>query len=260
MTPEASERIVHHAQVNGRDILFTAHSSVALARAFARNSWEPHLFQIFDRYLSRDSNYIDLGAFIGTSVMYGAQLAKHCYAVEPNPLSYQYLLENLALNEQLHGKVTAFEGCIWNEQARCTLTAPVKPYGSAASIRHKSGPASWEVDAITFDDFIRRFRIHDVNFIKMDIEGAESMVLPTMKEYLRTERPTVLVSVHAFNYEDPSGETAALIDSLSHYHYLYRRDGLPLDTAAVLSGDGLETHTAENSDILATDIAWPRTP
>ncbi len=233
-----------------------AHDSVLLANALAQGRWEPHLFSIFHYYLSRQKNYIDMGAFIGTTVLYGAQLARHCYAVEPNPLSYEYLLKNVALNDVLRGKVTTYKGCIWNGTGPCKLTAPVKPYGSASSIRHKTGPASWEVEAITFRKFIDRFHVRDVNFIKMDIEGAEAMVLPTMKDYLREERPTILVSVHAFNYEDPLKETAAVIDSLSHYRYLYRRDGKLLDIEEVLAGRGLDTHISENSDILATDVAW----
>jgi hypothetical protein len=66
----------------------------------------------------------------------------------------------------------------------------------------------------------------------------------------------MLVSVHAFNFDDPAGEVEAVISSLSHYRYLYRRDGVPLDVAAVLRGHGLENHTSENADILATDIPW----
>lgn len=230
--------------------------SVLLPALIQRGEWEPHIFSIFDRYISSEKSYIDLGAFVGTSVLYGARLAKHCYAVEPNPLSYQFLLENISLNSELLGKITTLEACIWHSVGHCTLTAPVKPYGSAASIRHKSGPACWEVEALTFEEFLQRFQIKDVNFIKMDIEGAESIVLPTMKHYLRRWRPTVLVSIHAFNYDHPTSETAAVIDSLSHYHFLYRRNGLPLDVEAVLSGHGLESHTSENSDILATDIPW----
>ena len=113
---------------------------------------------------------------------------------------------------------------------------------------------------MTFSEFAARFQIKDVNFIKMDIEGAESMVLPTMNDYLRAERPTVLVSLHAFIYDDPSSEVEAVINSLSYYRYLYRRDGVPLDVAAVLRGHGLENHTSENADILATDIPWSHMP
>jgi FkbM family methyltransferase len=233
-----------------------AHDSILLASALAQGKWEPHLFSIFRQYLSSQNNYIDLGAFIGTTVLYGAQLARHCYAVEPNPLSYQYLLKNVALNDALRGKVTTYKGCIWNATGRCRLTAPVKPHGSASSIRHKTGPASWDVEAITFKRFLDRFHVTDVNFIKMDIEGAEAMVLPTMKDYLQQERPTILVSVHAFDYEDPLKETAAVIDSLSHYRFLYRRDGKLLDVEEVLAGRGLDTHISDNSDILATDVAW----
>jgi len=249
-------KITESIDVFGSPMTLCFDDSVLLPVLLKTGEWEPHLFSIFRNYLSSNKSYIDLGAFIGTSVLYGAQLAKHCYAVEPNPLSYEYLVGNIALNDVLRDKVTTYQGCIWNGTGPCKLTAPVKPYGSASSIRHKTGPASWEVEAITFRKFLDRFHVTDVNFIKMDIEGAEAMVLPSMRDYLREERPTILVSVHAFNYEDPLKETAAVIDSLSHYRFLYRRDGKLLDVDEVLAGRGLDTHIAENSDILATDVAW----
>ena len=230
-----------------------------LPRHLQSGQWEPHLFDIFDHYLRADRNYIDMGAFIGATVLYAANLAGHCYAAEPNPLSYGILLDNISLNHELGRKITTFKGCIWNVSGFCRIVARGKrPHTGATSIRHESGCASWEVAALTFADFSRRFALRDVNFIKMDIEGAESAVLPTMKDYLRSMRPTILVSVHAFNYQDRPAETFAVIDSLSHYRYLYRRDGLPLEVGAVLQGRGLETYTSENSDILASDSPWVR--
>jgi len=102
---------------------------------------------------------------------------------------------------------------------------------------------------VIFDHYLQA----DRNYVDM---GA--IVLPTMQEYLRTERPTILVSVHAFNYTDRAAEISAVIDSLSHDRCLYRRDGVLLDVDAVLQGRGLQTYTSENSDILASDSPWIR--
>lgn len=166
-------------------------------------------------------------------------------------------MDNVALNRAMNSKVKVFEGCIWRESGPCKIVARGKrPHTGATSIRHTGGCAYWEVTALMFAEFTRHFDVKNVNFIKMDIEKAESIVLPTMRDYLRSERATMLVSVHAFNYDDPTSEVEAVIDSLSQYRYLYRRDGLPLDAGAGLRGRGLQTHTSENSDIIASDLPW----
>ena len=246
---------IHDLLVHGRRILLKSHSSVQLPRHLQSGQWEPHLFTILDHYLRADRSYIDMGAFIGATVLYAAQLARHCYAFEPNTLSHRILMDNVALTRAMSSKVTVFEGCIWRESGPCKIVARGKrPHTRATSIRHTAGCAYWEVTALTFAEFTRRFDVKNVNFIKLDIAGAESIVLPTMRDYLRSERPTMLVSVHAFNYDDPTSKVEAVIDSLSHYRYLYRLDGLPLDVDAVLRGRGLQTHTSENSDIIASDL------
>jgi FkbM family methyltransferase len=257
--PASGQHKIHDVSMRGKRNLLKSHHSVKLPRLLQSGRWEPHLFVIFDHYLRADRNYVDMGAFIGATFLYAAHLAGYCYAIEPNPLSYRILMDNLALNHATGSKVTAFEGCIWRESGSCTMVAPGRrPHTGATSMRHTSGCASWEVKGLTFAEFVQRFGVKNVNFIKMDIEGAESIVLPTMKEYLRTERPTILVSVHAFTYTDRAAEISAVIDSLSHYRYLYRRDGLPLDVHAVLQGRGRQTYTSENSDILASDSPWIR--
>ena len=211
--------------LNGQSMSLVGHESIVLVEMMARGEWEPHLFRIFDRYLRPDRGYVDVGAFIGTSVMYGAQLARHCWCIEPNPLVYRYLVENCVANPIIRDKVTRFEGCLWDHPGTLRLGAPVKPYGSAASLRKPEAATAWEVRAVTFEMFLEFYSIQDLNFIKMDIEGAESVVLPQMAGYLRRERPTILVSVHAFDFQDRAAELAAVIDSLDHYRHLYLRDG-----------------------------------
>ena len=118
--------------LNGKPFTLVAHESVEIVDLMIAGGWEPSLFPIFDRFLRQDRSYVDAGAFVGTSVVYGALLARHCYAIEPNPLAYRYLVENTEGNAAIRGKVTRFEGCIWDRPGRVRLGAPVKPHGAAA--------------------------------------------------------------------------------------------------------------------------------
>lgn len=246
--------------LNGRAMTLVGHESIEMVDLVATGRWEPHLYDIFDRYLRPDRSYADVGAFIGTSVMHGAQRARHCYAIEPNPLVYRYLLENTVGNEAIRDRVTRFEGCIWDRNGPVRLGAPVKPHGSRASLLAAAADVSWLVQAVTFESFLGMFAVRDLNFIKMDIEGAEAVVLPQMADYLRRERPTILVSLHAFDFADPPAALAGIVDALAHYRHLYLRDGTAADPAALRRGEGMESPSAPCADVIATDEPWDRRP
>lgn len=51
------------------------------------------------------------------------------------------------------------------------------------------------VKAVRLDDFIREEHIEKVDFIKMDIEGAELYALQGMKDVLRKHHPAVLIEI-----------------------------------------------------------------
>lgn len=59
-----------------------------------------------DRFLNENHNYLDIGAWVGPTVLYGAHLAKHVYAVEPDPVAFGEWNENLTLNSPISSKVT----------------------------------------------------------------------------------------------------------------------------------------------------------
>ena len=60
--------------------------------------WKNDLFQLLDSYLSTDKICIDIGSWIGTTVMYAARKSKHVYAFESNQESFRHLENNCKTN------------------------------------------------------------------------------------------------------------------------------------------------------------------
>src|SRR5580658_8197648 len=75
-------------------------------------AWESGTFAIFDRFLDREHSYIDIGAWIGPTLLYGCQLAKAAYGLEPDPLAYAELEQNIGLNKAIASNVRLFNACI----------------------------------------------------------------------------------------------------------------------------------------------------
>ena len=61
-------------------------------------TWEQDTFAVFDKYLKKDKVFIDIGAWIGTTSMYGSRKSKHVYSVEADSLSIKDLSQNLSDN------------------------------------------------------------------------------------------------------------------------------------------------------------------
>ena len=63
------------------------------------------------------------------------------------------------------------------------------------SVADSASSRAFEVDAISFDEFATKAGIQKVDFIKMDVEGAELFALRGMSETLDRDGPTLLVEI-----------------------------------------------------------------
>lgn len=159
--------------------------------------WEPHTFNILDRFLNFRHSMIDLGGYIGPTTLYGAHFAKHVHVVEPDPSALHALRLNVAANSFVADRTTIYDFGISNKSGDASLCAPGKfKFGESGSTIVKKSGFEMLIPVLSFDDFIRLHKINDCGFVKMDIEGAEYLVLPTMKDFFEEFMPTLYISFH----------------------------------------------------------------
>ena len=164
--------------------------------AYQNGDWEPDTAAVFRRFLDADHSYIDIGAWIGPTLLLGCQLAGRAFGIEPDPLAYDELLENIERNRPLTDNVTLSNVCIAPASGKVSFGSRRSGGDSMSSLLFAGGKTSWTVDGVGFQEWIAANNITDCNFIKIDIEGAEYSVLPTMAAYLRANRPTLHLSLH----------------------------------------------------------------
>jgi FkbM family methyltransferase len=138
---------------------------------------------------------LDLGANIGSFSIAAAILgAKKIVAVEPCPDSITLLEHNLETNKELFSEpVTIFRGGIMgNGESKAPLYLSNDPHGSGGhtlNLPESENPESHksvEVAVTSLDELIKN-TIGDgiVDFLKLDIEGAEYEVLMTCQSLPR---------------------------------------------------------------------------
>jgi hypothetical protein len=107
------------------------------------------------------------------------------------------------------------------------------------------------VDAIALDDYAVRHDLARVDFVKLDIEGAELPALRGMIKLLATHRPILLLEVNRSNCEAAGYAPEAIAELLrAHGYRFWLVGGSPLESGPRDGFDGVEhqnflCHTAE---------------
>lgn len=173
--------------------------------------WEKSTFHIMDHYYDMNGTYIDVGAWIGPTVMYAAQIFKNVVAIEADRLAFHRLTENLSVNN--FNNITLINKCLSDKDEIISFGGNGK-WGNSESTMLVSNPeySSWEgrwtkeereqhiesVETISIDTLFTNNNINpeDVCFIKMDIEGGEMIVIPGISHILRKYKPVLYLSIH----------------------------------------------------------------
>jgi len=215
-------------------------------------TWEPETFAVLQSFITQGSLFVDIGSWIGPMVLFGSSLGASCVAVEPDPTAREALQQNLALNEGLAETITLSEKCIAAENKVVTLGNPFEQNGgdSQSSMLFENPSCAWEVPGITLDSFFEEHKITECSLLKIDIEGGESLVIPSAREVLEKHRPTIYLSLHAPLMHDSRGDIEKIVESLSMYPFMYSNLGRLIPPSLVLTPTNLERFF----EVIVTDI------
>jgi len=152
---------------------------------------------IFEQYnlngkceVSKGDYVIDGGAFKGeTSFWFLSKGAEKVYAFEPDPNSFSILSENIKRNKVLD-KIIPVQKVLSNRVGTFFLYA-TNGGGSAAL-----DGGNQTIEGITLDSFVQEEGLERVDFIKLDVEGAELEVLEGAVETIKKFKPKMAISVY----------------------------------------------------------------
>lgn len=185
-------------QIQKNDYSFCVTGNMDYWDSFENNSWEPSTFSILDKVLLPSYTIVDIGAWIGPITLYSSFKVKKCYAFEPDPVAFNELETNVLLNPEQSPKIVTINKAITTDGKPTQLFSRHALGDSGASLlkRVKSKNAFIEISTLMFEGFLKEYDVERIDFIKMDVEGAEFKILSQMLGYLKKESPTLLVSLH----------------------------------------------------------------
>jgi len=168
----------------------------------ASEAYELPLQSYFDSF--KEGVFVDIGANIGKyTIKIGRRSGTKgkVVSIEPEPGSFAILTKNIELNE-LKNVVPINVAC-WNEEGELdlSLASPFFHISGGHSVKKKVSSRFVKVKAQKLDFILNNLGIEEVNFIKVDVEGAEVEVLEGAQQII-SKSPSLKILFEAFGEEN----------------------------------------------------------
>ncbi len=138
---------------------------------------------------------LDCGANVGTDTRAWVERgAKLVVAIEPAPENIECLRRNFK-REIASGQVILVEKGVWDKDD--TLTFQIDPKNSAADsfvISHEGSATVTHIPVTTVDRIVDVLHLARVDYIKMDVEGAEQRALDGARRTIARDRPKLTLA------------------------------------------------------------------
>jgi FkbM family methyltransferase len=162
-------------------------------------NWEPETFEIVRYYADAKKAFIDIGAWNGVVSLYASALFKEVIAIEPDVIAFDKLVKNIKGNKLKN--VFCRNVALSNTNGSSILN--LSNAGDSMSSLLPRGTEQFPtvdfqgIETKTFETLISAFDI-EIGFIKMDIEGGEVLVIPSMINFLSQHQTPIYISFHPF--------------------------------------------------------------
>jgi len=168
-------------------------------------TYERHMQRLFCERIRPGATVFDVGANVGFFTLLASKLAGHSgrvYAFEPLPRNLDFLERHVRINELANVHVEALAVAATSGEAHFRI-APHASMGGLAE------GGDLRVVTASLDDLIAGGRVARPDFIKMDIEGAESDALRGAATLLASGSLTIALSTHGWQQHETCWTTLA---------------------------------------------------
>jgi FkbM family methyltransferase len=159
--------------------------------------YEPDLVGLYKSVLRAGMTVLDVGANIGYfSALAAGLVGRTVFAFEPSPACFSHLTRNLAPFPTAQASQVAIGDQNGTAQFRFSQLPDETGWGSLIPDQNGSMQET-EIPVLTLDSWAHERNLQRVDFLKIDVEGAEYRVLRGALETLSQYRPIVVAELNA---------------------------------------------------------------
>ena len=182
---------------------------IASGSRFVKGTYEPIQSAAFQRLIQPGHVVFDVGAHVGYYTVLSSVLAGpsgQVIAFEPLPANLKYLRRHLKLNAC--DNVRILTNCVGEGSSIARFDD-----SHGTGVGHLANEGSFEVQVRSLDEMIESGELPIPQFLKIDVEGAELLVLKGAERLLRRHHPTLVLSTHSADLD------RACLQRLSDFGY-----------------------------------------
>jgi FkbM family methyltransferase len=193
-----------------------------------RRGWAEQEMALLPAFCEQGTSAIDVGANHGLYTHYLADLCSHVHACEASPRMADVMRKGYLRR----GNVTVHEVALSNTEGPATLHVPTFVGLSGYATLESRDLESKVQESLSLDHIALTTRrlddldLHNVSFIKVDVEGHEQEVLEGAVETLEREAAIVLAELEERHRPNAVRDVAALMEGLGYRAYFLREKQL----------------------------------
>lgn len=209
-------------------------------KIFLFGEYESGTNKALAKYIKKDDIVIEAGANLGSETLLISRMVGekgHIYGFEPNPYTYNRLSFNVAINQLKNANV--YDLAIGEADKEISFNIYPKGFcnpGMSSKYVETSITEKITVKQMTLDSFVKANNVPRVDFIKMDIQGAEMDLLVGAASILAKYKPTIFTEALQ-EYNDVK-ELYKILDGYGYTVSLIEENGLVPMTNITEARDG----------------------
>ncbi|WP_170868154.1 FkbM family methyltransferase [Methylobacterium sp. 13MFTsu3.1M2] len=175
---------------------------------FNSGAWEPHTLALISHFINPEWRFVDIGAWMGPTALFAAAKGGRVDAYECDPEALRRIRTNISINPELASRIRLIEHALSDKDGSIRLFS--RSWGGSESsilARHEREGQVQELgeSVLVGTRDIRRVFLENgyaadaKSFIKMDIEGAEFLVIPALSDIIEESRCVWHISFHDVN-------------------------------------------------------------
>jgi len=230
--PQLVDSINHFSVFDCHNIKFYAPSKLCLWRGQTLLTKEPGTIEWINGFGKNDI-FWDIGANVGIYSLYAA-LKKDIgvYSFEPSPFNFHVLAKNVYLNRlssKIHAFCLAFSDqttidflnmkSISDGAAHTSFKGKTNEFGDSFLPQHSQATLGFRID-----DFIKLFSLETPNHIKIDVDGAEALVIEGSEKTLHSSKLKSILIELTSDLKDKDRET---FDKILSCGFILKRQDHP---------------------------------
>jgi len=168
---------------------------------FLTGLYEPNEFFWLNKALERGNTFIDIGANMGLYSLFAARKVGPSglvIAIEPSSRDFERLRSHVELNRLTNVRLLQIAASDRKGEARLLVAPDEKAGHNTLGYFGYDRVAPKAIETVRLervDDVVRLAGLQKVDFVKLDVEGAEFRVLQGAQDTLRLSHPTILLEL-----------------------------------------------------------------